>query len=565
MSEKLKALWGTFKTRWKTPLPGEYTNLKEFFSYCFGVMGICGFTFICGETVSFASGYFCGAIMQIKLMDFTIISIIALIVKYATLYIESISMTIFENMGMLDKKKAKTATLAYCLCIVIGAAFYLIPSKPFETIIKGLPGIVGNILVIMGAGGLVNWFLRKKLCPKYGKYKPFMIIYGVPITLLTVAATFVPVTMEYSWKIVLLHFLITLRARFTACYSDTPTAIVALITPNMVERQKYYSIGAIFLGLFRSVFRILFPVLIVYTGGYFDIRSYQLFVPIFAVVSLLMGLLFIGVKERVTAETSVAAPKVEFKKSAKELLKNKYFWIIDIGKTFETWMGLGDTIINLILIYQMRATWLTGVISLFGITSVLGNLITPVLVKRFEKRTCILAMRAVWLVITASYFIALKYQSIPIFIILMIIRAAISAACGNITNNMSSDVLVYHQWKTGERADNMRNIFNWFTTPIGTALGLVSPWILSKLGYTSDWDVLFDPSLFYPIMKVYIALSVISIAVSTIPFFFYNLKKADHDRYVAEIAERKKKAEEALAEAAEEPVVAPVAVEEAAQ
>ena len=535
---KLKQLWGKLQQNWKTPLPGEYTTLKEFFSYCFGVMGICGFTFICGETVNFASGYFCGAIMQIKLMDFTIISIIGLIVKYATLYIESLSMTIFENMGNLSKKKAKRAFLAYVLCAVIGAAFYFIPSKPFEAVIKGLPGIVGNTLVIMGVGGLVNWFLRKKLCPKYGKYKPFMVIYGVPITLLTVAMTFVPATMEYSWKIVLLHFLVTLRTRFTACYSDTPTSIVALITPNMVERQKYYSLGAIFLGLFRSIFRIIFPILIVFTGGYFDIRSYRLFVPIFAVVSLLMGLLFVGVKERVTEESKKDAPKVEFKKSAKELLKNKFFWLIEIGKPFETWMGLGDNIINLILIYQMRATWLTGVISLFGITSVLGNLITPVLVKRFEKRTCILFMRAAWLAITASYFVALKYQSIPIFIILMVVRAALSAACGNITNNMSSDVLVYHQWKTGERADNMRNIFGWFTTPIGTALGLVSPWLLAKLGYTSDWDVLFDPNLFYPIMKVYIALSVISIAISTIPYFFYNMKKADHDRYVAEIAER---------------------------
>ncbi len=479
---KLKQLWGKLQQNWKTPLPGEYTTLKEFFSYCFGVMGICGFTFICGETVNFASGYFCGAIMQIKLMDFTIISIIGLIVKYATLYIESISMTIFENMGNLQKNKVKRAFLAYVLCAVIGAGFYFIPSKPFEAIIKGLPGIVGNTLVIMGVGGLVNWFLRKKLCPKYGKYKPFMVIYGVPITLLTVAMTFVPATMEYSWKIVLLHFLVTLRTRFTACYSDTPTAIVALITPNMVERQKYYSLGAIFLGLFRSIFRIIFPILIVFTGGYFDIRSYRLFVPIFAVVSLLMGLLFVGVKERVTEESKKDAPKVEFKKSAKELLKNKFFWLIEIGKPFETWMSLGDNIINLILIYQMRATWLTGVISLFGITSVLGNLITPVLVKRFEKRTCILFMRAAWLAITASYFVALKYQSIPIFIILMVVRAALSAACGNITNNMSSDVLVYHQWKTGERADNMRNIFGWFTTPIGTALGLVSPWLLAKLG-----------------------------------------------------------------------------------
>ena len=82
------------KSRWNNPAKGEYTNLQEFLSYCFGTMGICGFTFLINDVVSFASGYFCGSIMEIKLMDFTIVTIIAMVVKYATLYIESVSTTI---------------------------------------------------------------------------------------------------------------------------------------------------------------------------------------------------------------------------------------------------------------------------------------------------------------------------------------------------------------------------------------------------------------------------------------------------------------------------------------
>lgn len=105
------------KERWDTPAKGEYTNLKEFLSYCFGTMGICSFTYLCNDVVSFASGYFCGSIMEIKLMDFTVIAFIGLIVKYLTLYIESISMTIFENLGHLNKKKAKSAGCGiYNLC-----------------------------------------------------------------------------------------------------------------------------------------------------------------------------------------------------------------------------------------------------------------------------------------------------------------------------------------------------------------------------------------------------------------------------------------------------------------
>lgn len=544
-SKKIKQGIDFLKLRWSTPAPGEKTNLKEFLSYCVGTLGICGFTFVCSEMVAFTAGYFCGSIMEIKLMDFTIITFIALVVKYATLYIESINMTIFENLGHLTSSKAKKAAAAYIICTVIGIAFYFVPSAPFDSIIKGLPGIIGNTLTVMGAGGLVNWYLRGKLCKKYGRYKPFMMIYGIPVTLITIAITFVPTTLDYTVKLVLLHFLFTLRGRFTSIYCDNPTAIVALITPNMVERQKYYSIGGIFTGNLRSIFRIIFPILIVSTGGYLAVESYRVFIPILSVISLLIGLTFVKVKERV-AVNQIETPKIDFKKSAKSLFENKYFWIINLANTFALWNALADGVINYIFIYQLRMEWIVGVISIINVTSAVGNILTPWLIKRFEKRTCILIMRSVWIVMIALYPVALKLQSVIMLMVIIFIRSAISAACNGITANMGADVLDYHQWKTGERADNMQSIFAWFTTPVATVLGLVSPWLLGKFGYTSDWDVLFDASIFSNIMYVYVFLTIGGLVISTIPYLFYNFTKAQHDKCVEEIR---------LRESGEEPVL----------
>lgn len=544
-SKKIKQWIDFLKLRWSTPAPGEKTNLKEFLSYCVGTLGICGFTFVCSEMVAFTAGYFCGSIMEIKLMDFTIITFIALVVKYATLYIESINMTIFENLGHLTSSKAKKAAAAYIICTVIGIAFYFVPSAPFDSIIKGLPGIIGNTLTVMGAGGLVNWYLRGKLCKKYGRYKPFMMIYGIPVTLITIAITFVPTTLDYTVKLVLLHFLFTLRGRFTSIYCDNPTAIVALITPNMVERQKYYSIGGIFTGNLRSIFRIIFPIIIVSTGGYLAVESYRVFIPILSVISLLIGLTFVKVKERV-AVNQIETPKIDFKKSAKSLFENKYFWIINLANTFALWNALADGVINYIFIYQLRMEWIVGIISIINVTSAVGNILTPWLIKRFEKRTCILIMRSVWVVMIALYPVALKLQSVIMLMVIIFIRSAISAACNGITANMGADVLDYHQWKTGERADNMQSIFAWFTTPVATVLGLVSPWLLGKFGYTSDWDVLFDASIFSNIMYVYVFLTIGGLVISTIPYLFYNFTKAQHDKCVEEIR---------LRESGEEPVL----------
>lgn len=551
VSKKIREGMDFVKLRWSTPAPGEKTNLKEFMSYCIGTLGICGFTFVCSEMVAFTAGYFCGSIMEIKLMDFTIITFIALVVKYATLYIESINMTIFENLGHLTSSKAKKAAATYIICTVVGIAFYFVPSAPFDSIIKGLPGIIGNTLTVMGAGGLVNWYLRGKLCKKYGRYKPFMMIYGIPVTLITIAITFVPTTLDYTVKLVLLHFLFTLRGRFTSIYCDNPTAIVALITPNMVERQKYYSIGGIFTGNLRSIFRIIFPILIVSTGGYLAVESYRVFIPILSVISLLIGLTFVKVKERV-AVNQVEMPKIDFKKSAKSLFENKYFWIINLANTFALWNGLADGVINYIFIYQLRMEWIVGVISIIGVTSAVGNIMTPWLIKRFEKRTCILIMRSVWIAMIALYPVALKLRSVAMLMVIIFIRSAISAACNGITANMGADVLDYHQWKTGERADNMQTIFAWFTTPVATVLGLVSPWLLEQFGYTSDWDVLFDTSIFYNVMYVYVFLTIGGLVISTIPYLFYNFTKAQHDKCVEEIRLREAAAQPVLAQEVEE-------------
>ena len=92
---------------------------------------------------------------------------------------------------------------------------------------------------------------------------------------------------------------------------------------------------------------------------------------------------------------------------------------------FALWNTLSDGVINFIFIYKMRIEWIIGFISIIGVTSVVGNLLTPVLIKKFEKRTCILFMRSVWIAVTACYLIALRLESIPLLLLLIFIRSAI--------------------------------------------------------------------------------------------------------------------------------------------
>ncbi|MBR7060764.1 MAG: MFS transporter, partial [Eubacterium sp.] len=192
---------------------------------------------------------------------------------------------------------------------------------------------------------------------------------------------------------------------------------------------------------------------------------------------------------------------------------------------------------------------------------VAGNLLTPLMVKKFDKKKSIIFFLTVWMIITAGYLLGLHNDnSVPLLALMIFLRSGMSAACNGITDGLNADILDYHQWKTGERADNMINIFGWFTTPIATLLGLVAPALLKLSGFTSDWDVLFDSTVFTRVMETYVILGVVGLILSTLPFFFYDLTAEMHDKCVAEIAEREaamkleKEGAEVNAEAVDEEV-----------
>ena len=92
----------------------------------------------------------------------------------------------------------------------------------------------------------------------------------------------------------------------------------------------------------------------------------------------------------------------------------------------------------------------------------------------------------------------------------------------------------------------MVTIFGWFTTPITTTIGLVIPMFLERVGFTSDWDVMFDSGIFQNVTTIYVIVSVVALFGSTVPYIFYNLTRAQHAQCVKEIRERVEAERQAL-------------------
>lgn len=543
--KQVKGVPAYVKSHWKHPNEGEYLSLEEVVAYTASQAGSYIFLTVSG-IMTFASNYFCGAIMGIAAMDFYVITLISTIVGYALIFLNPLSVLIYENHGRLTPKMRVFAHAAYIGQTVLGIACYFVPSAQFEFIMKGLPQILGNILVINGLTGYINWFIRKKFCAKYGRLKPFIMLCGVPAAILMSIIPFLPVqNLSYTHKMVVLHFAFTLMNYFYQAFIGI-NGMVTFMTPNSQERQRLYSIVPIVTGLFPSIISMFFPILIASTGGYLSLTTYKVFVPIFCFVGVVITLTIAKCKERIIEPPMEKRKTVTFWRGAKQVLQNKYFWITNISNIIGQWQGLVGNLLAWWFIYSLRMEWFSGIaanIVVVGMTA--GNLLCPVLTKRFQKRDILISFRAVTLLTVLGVALAVKTGNIVIFMVSMFLKNTVAPIVDGVNGGLGADILNYHQWRFGERADSMSGVFSWFLNPINMAIGFIIPWLLKLVGFTSDWDVLFDSQILNNVFNIYTWASVVGLVLITVPFFFYDLTKEKHEQCVKELQERVRAMEEA--------------------
>lgn len=162
----------------------------------------------------------------------------------------------------------------------------------------------------------------------------------------------------------------------------------------------------------------------------------------------------------------------------------------------------------------------------------------PILTKKFEKRNILIVSRYATMIMALGIVLAVKMENIVVFIIAMFLKNTIQPVVDGVNQGISADVQHYHQWKFGERADSMSGIFSWFLNPFIALFGYVMPYILKMIGFTSDWDVLYDSVILNKVFTVYAWGTIASIFLLTIPYFFYDLTKEKYDNCIRDLEQR---------------------------
>lgn len=538
LGAKIKQAPTYVKEHWNSPNEGEYLSLSETAAYTFGQAGIYIFMTFAG-IMTFGATYFTGSIMGISNLDFTIIGIMSTVVNYILIVFNPIGVLIYENHGRLSRKMKIFAHIAYTAEIVVGICCYFIPSEGFEFIIKGFPQLIGNMLLIAGVTNYITWIIRRAFSAKHGRLKPFLVICGIPSALIMSIIPYLPLLdTTYTKRLIILHFAFSLMSYFYGNLTNV-TGLVAFITPNSQERQRLYSIVPIITGLFPSIINMFLPMLISVTGGYLNLKTYRVFVPIFSFAGILVALSIVKCKERVIEPPIEKRKKVTFFKGAKNVLKNKYFWIINVSNTLGLYQWHIGNLLAWWFIYSLRMEWFSGVaanIVVVGMT--VGNLLCPVLTRKFEKRDILILSRALTILMCFGIVLAVKTGNIYIFLISLTLKNTIQPVVDGVNSGLGADVQVYHQWKYGERADSMSGVFSWFLNPVNMVISYIVPYLLKLVGFTSDWDVLYDSEILTKVFSIYTWATIISLVLVTLPFVFYDLTKEKYETCVSELKQR---------------------------
>lgn len=393
---------------------------------------------------------------------------------------------------------------------------------------------------------------------KKGKYRPYLLSMGIPTVVLAIGYFWMPyekMESQVTKCVVVLLFNIGFQFVYNFLYEAYYNYVVVL-SPNTQERANVSSIKAVVESFGPSVTGIIIPLFaknFIGTGNLNDIRIYRtIWVPILILGLFLSIIVYANTHERIIqAKTHVV--QIKFVDALREVIKNKYFWIISLAGWLGFLEGACFNILNWLYSYQHACTagQYAFITTIYGNASLWGMLLAPVLIKKIGKRNTLIAINSLNIVFLGAIYPIVKYADMSIMIWLVLIclwMNALVGAFGHILSpSINGDIRDYQQYISGERIDGMFAAVGLIGSVVTMATSSVLPAIYEKVGFneqklqellpviiaqegelndpTNVYNVLYHKETFIAIFGVLITASVVGAAMNVIPYFFYDLSE----------------------------------------
>ncbi|MBO4894068.1 MAG: MFS transporter [Clostridia bacterium] len=563
---KLKSFAGEFTQHWNTPKPGRYVPYKEYLWDFLAVGGDYALKRVLGY-LSFSQWCFLVIFYyEVPVLTFSVISILFLIQgKFWAL----INMIVCDNLGFLPKKTERLLYTLYLFFATLGVLFlvfdfstiFSIPAS-FESYVTSLPGMNVRSLfklfaahwIAVGWGGARAIFIRKKWLPKLGRYKLFAYFNVLPCMLFVLLISWLPLyekpLTERIWQLFLLFQLYGIYP----CW-DGAVNISNTISPDPHERMLVRAYPEKLSHLLNSILvESMLPILAAaLTGDITNINTYRYIIPIMMMVCTVVMFAGLGnIKERIPQPPVEKKKYIPFWNGVHGIFKNKYIWINALSELIDA-LGNGSLgIKDIILIYTWREKGIVMVI-VKNLVAMMGNpgaFLSPWIRKRFQYRTLIIFKRFVLAGQSLGYIIACwvfsdnYFMSGLIMLISLCLGDMLNSAISLAQTDMDIRLKDYQMYLSGERLENYQGtIKDWFVSPFTTLISLVIPLLFYRIGFTSDYDILFVDSIRSKCMVVSIAFDLVGHILCCLPYIlFWDYSDEKHKKVIAVLEERERRA-----------------------
>ena len=127
--------------------------------------------------------------------------------------------------------------------------------------------------------------------------------------------------------------------------------------------------------------------------------------------------------------------------------------------------------------------------------------------------------------------------------IAMLACNTLEAAVGIAQDDTKIRVTDYQMYISGERLEEYQKIISWFTTPITTLVSLIIPLMFYRVGFTSDWDVLYMGDIRLQCMLIGLGFDLVGYVLMTIPYLFMWDFTDEKHAHIMEVLKQRAEAE----------------------
>ena len=392
--------------------------------------------------------------------------------------------------------------------------------------------IIANIVGIP-IGIFRGWYFDNHKLPG-GKFIPIMLKTPIPIAIISTLFVWLPYeNMEYWTKVVVVWVGFMILSVFLGFYNEAFAFYKQVITPNAQERANVSSISQILYSFAPTVTSLVVPTIAGLTWGMDNIWTYRVVYPGFTIVGLIVLFIFTPkLKERII----VAKRPVEYVNlmdSLREVAKNKYFWIINLGSWVGFLEGSSAVLVNWTFNYSddgAHKAYMGLATTLISNAALWAMMLAPFAIKLMGKRNLLIVHNTINVVLYAILLLA--YKNVLLMCIVVYLNTFVNTFSNVYTPNINADMRDYHQWKTGVRVDGLFTPLTLIGTILGFFTGLVVPAIYEQMGLKDDYSVLYNDEMRNNLFTVLIICSIVGSIMNLIPYLFYDLTEKKHRGYV---------------------------------